>query len=178
MGLRDTPDSFIDQLLDEGARHGVIRLRTTLDSRKDYIHVDDAVAQILALALSDEAGIFNIAQGAGASNGQVAQWIARKLGYRIEVCDAAARWDFPDIDVGASSRASACRPAPSTTPFPCISISTASTKESECPTSKPRPTRIRSTAKRRRRASPPSPPMKNSAPFPWPGARWRWSAST
>jgi len=118
VGLRDTPDSFIDQLLDEGARHGVIRLRTTLDSRKDYIHVDDAVAQILALALSDEAGIFNIAQGAGASNGQVAQWIARKLGYRIEVCDAAARWDFPDIDVGRFQSRFGMPPRPFDDAFP------------------------------------------------------------
>ncbi|MEN5164785.1 NAD(P)-dependent oxidoreductase [Achromobacter kerstersii] len=99
VGLRDTPDSFIDQLLEEGARDGVITLRTALSSRKDYLYIDDAVSQILAIARAGAPGIFNVAHGAGVTNGDIASWIQTKLGYRTTVAADAPEWAFADVDV-------------------------------------------------------------------------------
>ena len=99
VGLRDTPDSFIDQLLEEGARDGRITLRTALESRKDYLHIDDAVSQIMAIALSDAAGIFNVAHGAGVENREVAACVREVLGYPFSVAPDAPAWAFDDIDV-------------------------------------------------------------------------------
>ena len=99
VGLRDTPDSFIDQLLEEGARDGRITLRTALESRKDYLHIDDAVSQIMAIALFDAAGIFNVAHGAGVENREVAACVREVLGYPVSVAPDAPAWAFDDIDV-------------------------------------------------------------------------------
>lgn len=102
VGLRDTPDSFIDQLLEEGARDGAITLRTSLASRKDYLYIDDAVSQILAIARSDATGIFNVAHGAGVSNGDIAAGITAALGWPATVAPGAPQWAFADIDVSRS----------------------------------------------------------------------------
>ena len=99
VGLRDTPDSFIDQLLEEGARDGRITLRTALESRKDYLHIDDAVSQIMAIALSEATGIFNVAHGAGVENREVAACVRDVLGYPVSVAPDAPAWAFDDIDV-------------------------------------------------------------------------------
>jgi len=100
VGLRDTPDSFIDQLLEEGARGNGITLRTSLSSRKDYLYIDDAVSQILAIAQSEDAsGIFNVAHGASVDNREVAHWLQQALGYRCNVAPGAPEWAFADVDV-------------------------------------------------------------------------------
>lgn len=98
VGLRDTPDSFIDQLLEEGACTGAVTLRTAMSSRKDYLHIDDAVAQILAIALSDATGIFNVAHGSSVDNHAIAQCLTATLGYRVTQAPDAQPWAFADID--------------------------------------------------------------------------------
>ncbi|CUR68341.1 NAD-dependent epimerase/dehydratase family protein [Achromobacter xylosoxidans] len=98
VGLRDAPDSFIDQLLEEGARDGRITLHTTLSSRKDYLYIDDAVDQILALAQSDTTGIFNVAHGQGVDNRAIADCLEAALGYRVTEAPDAQPWAFADID--------------------------------------------------------------------------------
>lgn len=98
VGLRDAPDSFIDQLLEEGARDGRITLHTTLSSRKDYLYIDDAVDQILALAQSDATGIFNVAHGQGVDNRAIADCLEAALGYRVTEAPDAQPWAFADID--------------------------------------------------------------------------------
>lgn len=100
VGLRNTPDSFIDQLLEEGARGNGITLRTSLSSRKDYLYIDDAVSQILAIAQSEDAsGIFNVAHGASVDNREVAHWLQQTLGYRCNVAPGSPEWAFADVDV-------------------------------------------------------------------------------
>ncbi|WAI81961.1 MULTISPECIES: NAD-dependent epimerase/dehydratase family protein [Achromobacter] len=100
VGLRDTPDSFIDQLLEEGARGNGITLRTSLSSRKDYLYIDDAVSQILAIAQSEDAsGIFNVAHGASVDNREVAHWLQQALGYRCNVAPGSPEWAFAAVDV-------------------------------------------------------------------------------
>lgn len=100
VGLRDTPDSFIDQLLEEGARGNGVTLRTSLSSCKDYLYVDDAVSQILAIALSPAAsGIYNVAHGMGIANRDVAHWLRETLGYCCTVEPGAPEWTFADVDV-------------------------------------------------------------------------------
>ncbi|MFY0476541.1 NAD-dependent epimerase/dehydratase family protein [Achromobacter marplatensis] len=100
VGVRDTPDSFIDQLLEEGARGNGITLRTSLSSCKDYLYVDDAVSQILDIALSPAAsGIYNVAHGVGVANREVARWLLQTLGYHCTVAPGAPEWTFADVDV-------------------------------------------------------------------------------
>ena len=45
--------------------------------RRDYIHLDDVVASLLALAQADAPGIVNVASGELVSNGEIAALMAR-----------------------------------------------------------------------------------------------------
>lgn len=118
VGLRDAPDSFIDQLLEEGARDGGITLRTALSSRKDYLHIDDAVAQIIAIALSDATGIFNVAHGRGVENRDIAACLHDALGYRVSVAPDAPEWAFDDVDVRRTQALCGLTPRPFSEFFP------------------------------------------------------------
>lgn len=100
VGLRPDPDIFIDQLLEEGYRNGHVALRTSLDSQKDYLYIDDAVKLLLRIGLSGERGIFNVASGEGVSNREIAGYLEREMGFKVSVASGAARWDFSAIDVG------------------------------------------------------------------------------
>lgn len=99
VGLRSDPDIFIDQLLEEGFRCGHIELRTSLASRKDYLHIDDAVELLTTLAISPVEGIFNIASGEGIDNGEIAQHLERHLGFSISVMAEAPTWEFMPVDI-------------------------------------------------------------------------------
>ena len=111
VGLRPDPDIFIDQLLAEGRAHGGrVSLKTSLDSCKDYIALDDAVALLIRLSESSEAGIFNVASGEATSNAQVVDMIQSQLGYVFEVAPDATRWAFDPIDINRVHKAFGFRP--------------------------------------------------------------------
>lgn len=99
VGLRSDSDSFIDQLLEEGYTAGSIKLHTALDSKKDYLYIDDAVSLIGAIALSSKSGIFNVASGAGVENAQVIDFLETEMGFHTSVLADAAVRDFVQIDI-------------------------------------------------------------------------------
>lgn len=100
VGIRPDPDIFIDQLLEEGCRSGHVVLRTSLESQKDYLYIDDAVKLLLRLALSEQSGIFNVASGEGVSNREIAGYLEREMGFTVSVAADAGMWDFIAVDVG------------------------------------------------------------------------------
>ncbi len=99
VGLRRDPDIFIDQLLEEGMANGKIVFRTDLESRKDYLLIDDAVELIARIALSSESGIYNVASGEAVSNRQIAEALKTEMGFTIEVSPQATSWDFTAVNV-------------------------------------------------------------------------------
>jgi nucleoside-diphosphate-sugar epimerase len=99
VGLRTDPDMFIDQLLEEGRRTGGVVFRTSLESRKDYLHIDDAVALIARIALSGNVGIYNVASGEGVTNGEIARALAAEMGFDVSVAPEAPTWEFTAIDM-------------------------------------------------------------------------------
>lgn len=99
VGPREDPDTFIDQLLAEGARAGVVRLRTSPASRKDYIHIDDVVALLARIASSPQEGILNLASGQGISNADILDILSREKGYTCLADNDAPAWHFSPIDI-------------------------------------------------------------------------------
>lgn len=99
VGLRRDPDIFIDQLLQQGLATGKVTLQTSLESKKDYLLVDDAVRLIAQIALSDETGIFNVASGEAVANYQIVEALVTGMGFKIAVAPNAATWDFSEISV-------------------------------------------------------------------------------
>ncbi|VFR90516.1 dTDP-glucose 4,6-dehydratase [plant metagenome] len=99
IGPRADPDTFIDQLLAEGARTGAVHLRTALASRKDYIHIDDVVALLARIARSQQGGILNVASGQGTSNAEILEILSREAGYVCTADEDAPAWQFSPIDI-------------------------------------------------------------------------------
>lgn len=99
VGLRTDPDIFIEQLLDEGVRTGHIHLHTALDSAKDYLWIDDAVALLARIAQSGCSGIFNVASGEAVRSAQIVAALEREMGFSVSVAEAAPTWKFAAIDM-------------------------------------------------------------------------------
>ena len=118
VGVRDSADSFLEQLLREGLPTGRVELQTSLASRKDYLYVDDAVALLTRIALAPQGGIFNVAAGVGTSNQQIAQALSQQAKIEVSVNSAAADWDFPDIAIAKVQQLFQFSPQPFSEFFP------------------------------------------------------------
>jgi nucleoside-diphosphate-sugar epimerase len=99
VGLRPDPDIFIDQLLEEGCRTGRVVFRTALDSRKDYLYIDDAVELLARIALSPETSVYNVASGEGVENAEIASTLVAEMGFEVSVTPDAPTREFTAIDV-------------------------------------------------------------------------------
>lgn len=99
VGLREDADSFIDQLLEEGYTARSIELKCGLDSKKDYLYIDDAVSLIGAIAVSSKCGIYNVASGEGVANAQIIHFLETKMGFQSSVSADAPVRDFVQIDI-------------------------------------------------------------------------------
>ncbi|MGB3705902.1 MAG: NAD(P)-dependent oxidoreductase [Castellaniella sp.] len=99
VGLRPDPDIFIDQLLEEGARTGHVRLQTSLDSCKDYLCIDDAVRMLVCIAASSVGGVINVASGQSVSNHAILSMLSQYLGFSFDVVPDAPAWEFQSIDI-------------------------------------------------------------------------------
>jgi len=98
VGLRPDPDIFIDQLLEEGRQTGRIRLQTSLESRKDYLYIDDAVSALIDISTSPARGIINVASGQAVSNREIMEMLSEHMGFSFEVAPDAPTWKFQPID--------------------------------------------------------------------------------
>ncbi len=91
-------ENFIPSLLRD-ARTGHIRLRSSLDSAKDYIHIEDVMPLLARMARGPAAGIYNIASGNRTSHAEWLAAIAAETGARLTVEADAPRILFPPIDI-------------------------------------------------------------------------------
>jgi nucleoside-diphosphate-sugar epimerase len=91
-------DNFITAIIKEAVHTSRVVLRTTMDSSKDYIHIDDVVNVLEAIALRGQQKIYNLASGQNVSNGAVLQRLQEITGCVLEVSPHAAQIIFPGID--------------------------------------------------------------------------------
>ncbi|MCA3626080.1 MAG: SDR family oxidoreductase [Methylobacterium sp.] len=91
-------ENFLPSLLRE-ARAGHMHLRSALDSAKDYIHIEDAVAVLAALAKGSSQGIYNVASGIRTAHSEWIAAIQATTGASLSVEANAPRILFPPIDI-------------------------------------------------------------------------------
>lgn len=92
--------NFLYSLLVDAVGKKHILLRTSLDSAKDYIGVDDAVRLLLRIALEGKSKVYNVASGVNTTNGAIAGWIRERTGCSVQVADDAPDVIFPVIGIG------------------------------------------------------------------------------
>jgi nucleoside-diphosphate-sugar epimerase len=91
-------DTFLALIIEEARSAGVIRLRTALDSEKDYVSVDDVTDLLVKIALGGRHRLYNIASGRQVSHAQIVEALAAATGCRVEVAPGAPSVRFPAID--------------------------------------------------------------------------------
>lgn len=90
-------ESFVAQLISE-VKTGHLHLRSSKDSAKDYLLIDDAINALAVLAEHDEAGIYNLASGSNISTGEILQALAARFEFSTTLEEACAKLIFPLID--------------------------------------------------------------------------------
>lgn len=90
--------NFIPALVSE-ARKGEITLRSAPESAKDYIHIDDVVELLPAIALRGRHRLYNLASGIKITHRDWVEAIAQRFAARITYTPNAPRFDFPPISI-------------------------------------------------------------------------------
>jgi nucleoside-diphosphate-sugar epimerase len=91
-------ENFLPSLVRE-ARTGYIRLQTTLESAKDYVHIDDVVRLLICIAESGRHRIYNVASGLQTTHQQLIDQLVKQTGCLVEVIPSAQTLSFPQIDI-------------------------------------------------------------------------------
>lgn len=91
--------NFLASLILEGLEQGRIELGTALDSGKDYLHVQDAVVQLIDILKNGAGDLYNLASGCNVSNGELVAKIAEILNVPWSVLPGAPAFDFPPIRI-------------------------------------------------------------------------------
>jgi nucleoside-diphosphate-sugar epimerase len=91
-------DSFVARLLRD-AKAGEIRLETSTDSQKDFIHISDAVRMLGMLATKGTGSIYNVGGGVQISNGEWVDALREKFKCKVLVDSAAPNISFPRIKI-------------------------------------------------------------------------------
>jgi nucleoside-diphosphate-sugar epimerase len=97
--------NFLPSILQDAVRDGAVTLRTTLESTRNYVSVDDVVAAIMALLERDAQGIYNVAGERAASHREVSDVLAELTRCEIQVADGAPTETAPDISIARLSAA-------------------------------------------------------------------------
>jgi nucleoside-diphosphate-sugar epimerase len=99
IGPNKKSSDFVYELMRDAVLHKHIVLRSTLDSEKDYVCLNDAVSILVDIGLYGRKKIYNVASGHNTTNLELVQTIAAATGATFEVAPNAKRLSFPTVDV-------------------------------------------------------------------------------
>jgi nucleoside-diphosphate-sugar epimerase len=89
---------FIPSILRESIDNKKIVLRSTLDSEKDYVYIDDVVSLLPKILLEGKEKIYNIANGKNTPNKDIVEEISRLTNCEIDFKDPE-KFSFPQISI-------------------------------------------------------------------------------
>jgi len=91
-------DSFLGSIIREAIREGTITLRSSLESERDYISIDDLVPLLVRIATNGRQQIYNIGGGENITNREVTATISALTGCSVSVVPGAPTTGFARID--------------------------------------------------------------------------------
>jgi len=84
----------VAQLMAEAAT-GTVQLRSSPESAKDYLLIDDAVRALVAVAFSDTTGIYNVASGRNTTTAEILEALATRFSFTTTVAATPPLFSFP-----------------------------------------------------------------------------------
>ena len=97
-GPGDASANFLAQITHEAATTGRVTLRTSENSKKDYIALGDAILAICNLVLHGDASIYNVASGISTTN-KIISNIFQEYGIEVTYATDAVDIIYPDISI-------------------------------------------------------------------------------
>jgi nucleoside-diphosphate-sugar epimerase len=111
-GPRMEPHGFLVEVLAAATGSGHVRLRSTLDSSRDFVSIADVVDVLIRIATEGEERIYNVASGSAVTNGELTDALARLTGCEVAVLPEAARVVRPAIGIERVRAEFGFEPAP------------------------------------------------------------------
>jgi nucleoside-diphosphate-sugar epimerase len=105
-------DNFLSEILRDAITNGKVVLRTSPDSAKDYVSIDDVVEALIRIAMEGRHRIYNVAGGVNVSNGELLASISALTGCGVEVAPGAASVVFPRVSIERVREDFGFEPAP------------------------------------------------------------------
>jgi nucleoside-diphosphate-sugar epimerase len=96
-------ESFLAQLMAEAAT-GNVQLRSSPESAKDYLLIDDAIQALAALACHNVGGIYNVAFGKNTTTTDILAALKNCFSFSTTVIETAPRNTYPVISTSKLSR--------------------------------------------------------------------------
>jgi nucleoside-diphosphate-sugar epimerase len=83
----------------EAVDTGTVELTTTLDSARDFVHVDDVVAVLPLIAQRGRRRLYNVASGRHTSNAAIVEALRRETRCSVSVAAGAPHSAYPVVDI-------------------------------------------------------------------------------
>ena len=90
---------FIPSIIRDAVDRKKIVLQSTLDSEKDYIHINDVVRILPEISLNGKHKIYNVARGQNTKTKEIVGEISRITGCQVEVTPGSKEYSFPAISI-------------------------------------------------------------------------------
>ena len=91
-------ESFLGTIIQEAIHEGTITLRSSLESERDYISIEDLVPLLVRIATSGRQQIYNVGGGENITNSEVTAAISALTGCSVSVVPGAPTTGFARID--------------------------------------------------------------------------------
>jgi nucleoside-diphosphate-sugar epimerase len=98
-GERLSPRSFLAGVVREAVERRTVELRTSLDSERDFVHVDDVARVLPEIAVRGRARLYNVASGRSTTNASVSAALEAATGCTTKVVAGAVRSAYPPVDI-------------------------------------------------------------------------------
>lgn len=92
-------NNFLSAVIKEAILTKRVILRTSLQSAKDYISINDVVDMLIKIATNGRHQIYNLASGTNVSNIELMEKISNQTGCQVEVAPDALTIIFPKISI-------------------------------------------------------------------------------
>lgn len=103
--------TFVSMVIGEALTTGEVTLRTSPESEKDYVSVEDVAGLLPRIALGGLRRSYNVAGGANVTNAELVGRIARLTGCAVKWAPGAETSRYPAVDISRAREEFGFRPS-------------------------------------------------------------------
>jgi nucleoside-diphosphate-sugar epimerase len=90
---------FLPSIIRSAVDEGKISIRSSLQSQKDYIHIDDVVKILQKISLAGKFSTYNIAYGKNLKTAEIIDKIKQITNCKVNILPDAPEYSFPQISI-------------------------------------------------------------------------------